>query len=270
MTASWALTVFNGRAGDHNERAMLGARLIGAELQERLSVDPDTVGTPEPPLNANWDAELAAAMPALRRLQERYEQIHADGRRPITALGRCAAALATLPVVARHHPDAAVVWLDAHADLNTPANSTTGFLGGLSLSGTAGLWDSGLGAGVDTGAIVLVGARDIDPPEQELIDRGLIRHVPVGPALVDDLAAAVADRPIYFHLDCDVLDPGIVPTDYTVPDGLSLDDLHAVTTTLSRGKIIGVEIAAFEGAWAGSDELSRPNALLDALTPLWS
>ena len=46
MTASWALTVFNGRAGDHNERAMLGARLIGADLQERLGVDPDLIGPP--------------------------------------------------------------------------------------------------------------------------------------------------------------------------------------------------------------------------------
>jgi len=247
MTASWALTVFSGRAGDHNERAMLGARLIGADLQERLSVAPDLVGTPEPPLNANWDVELAAAMPALRQLQARYEQIYIEGRSPITALGRCAAALATLPVVARHHPGAAVVWLDAHADLNTPANSTTGFLGGLPLSGAAGLWDSGLGAGLDTHGIVLVGARDIDPPEQGLIDRGVIRHVAVGPNLVDDLAAAVGDRAVYFHLDCDVLDPGIVPTDYTVPAGLSLDDLHAVATMLGQTLIIGVEIAELEG-----------------------
>ncbi len=76
--------------------------------------------------------------------------------------------------------------------------------------------------------------------------------------------------PVYFHLDCDVLDPGIVPTDYTVPGGLSLDDLHAVATMLGRSKIIGVEIAEFEGVWPGSDEPVRPTALLDALTPLWS
>ena len=270
MTASWALTVFNGRAGDHNERAMLGARLIGADLQERLGVDPDLIGPPEPPLNANWQVELAAARPALRHLQARYEQIYAEGRLPVTALGRCAAALATLPEVARHHPGAAVVWLDAHADLNTPDNSTTGFLGGLPLSGAAGLWDPGLGTELDTDNVVLVGARDIDPPEQDLIDSEIIRHVPVGPTLVDDLAAAVADRRVYFHLDCDVLDPGIVPTDYIVPGGLSLDDLHAVATMLGRSKIIGVEIAEFEGVWPDRDEPARPTALLDALTPLWS
>ena len=249
---------------------MLGARLIGAELQARLEIDPEVVGTPEPPLNANWDVELAAGMPGLRRLQARYEQIYRAGRLPVTALGRCAAALATLPVVARHHPHAAVVWLDAHADLNTPANSTTGFLGGLPLSGATGLWDSGLGTDLDTDDIVLVGARDIDPPEQDLIDNGVIRHVPVGPTLVDDLADAVADRAVYFHLDCDVLEPGIVPTDYTVPDGLTLDDLHAVAVMLGRNKIIGVEVAEFEGTWADSDEQVRPTALLDALTPLWS
>ena len=35
MTPSWALTVFNGRAGDHNERAMLGrTKIIGVEIAE--------------------------------------------------------------------------------------------------------------------------------------------------------------------------------------------------------------------------------------------
>ena len=249
---------------------MLGARLIGAELQERLEIDPDLFGIPEQPLNANWDVELEAALPGLRRLQGRCEQIYSDGRLPVTALGRCAAALATLPVVARHDPAAAVVWLDAHADLNTPESSTTGFLGGMPLSGAAGLWDPGIGTDLDTDNIVLVGARDIDPPEQDLIDSGIIRHVPVGPMLVDDLAAAVADRAVYFHLDCDVLDPGIVPTDYSVPDGLSLDDLHDVAKMLGRNRIIGVEIAEFEGIWPGSDEPVRPTALLGVLAPLWS
>jgi hypothetical protein len=59
-------------------------------------------------------------------------------------------------------------------------------------------------------------------------------------------------------------------TDNIVPDGLTLDDLHAVATMLGRNKIIGVEIAEFEGTWPDSAAPVRPTALLDALTPLWS
>ena len=55
-----------------------------------------------------------------------------------------------------------------------------------------------------------------------------------------------------------------------MPGGLSLDDLHAVATMLGRSKIIGVEIAEFEGVWPDRDAFVRPTALLDALTPLWS
>ena len=51
----------------------------------------------------------------------------------------------TLPVMARYHPDALVVWFDAHGDLNTPESTTTDYLGGLVLSGPVGMWESGPG-----------------------------------------------------------------------------------------------------------------------------
>ena len=76
------------------------------------------------------------------------DRVFTSGLTPLTASSRCAVALATLPVVAAHRPDAVVVWFDAHADLNTPENTTTGYLGGLAYSGPLGHWDSGLGSGL--------------------------------------------------------------------------------------------------------------------------
>jgi len=119
-----ALTLFNGRAGDHNDRAMAGGPLLAAELADRLDLEPVTIGSPEPALNTDWETELAAAMPALRQLTARCEDVQAAGQVPVTALSRCAVALATIPVVVQHHPDARVVWFDPHADLNTPATTT--------------------------------------------------------------------------------------------------------------------------------------------------
>lgn len=49
----------------------------------------------------------------------RYPVRVLSGVVPVTALTRCAVALATLPLIASHHPDAVVVWFDAHADINT-------------------------------------------------------------------------------------------------------------------------------------------------------
>jgi arginase family enzyme len=263
-----ALTVFNGRAGDHNILGMAGAAAIGEELRHRLVLEPTVIGSPEPALNANWDEELAAALPTLQAMATRYEAIYAASQVPVTALSRCAVALATLPVVARHHPDAVVLWFDAHADLNTPENTSTGYLGGMALGGAIGLWDSGLGGDLAADNVVLGGTRDIDLPEQQLIDNGMITLAAVGPDLIADLRCAVGDRPVYVHLDCDVLEPGIVPTDYRVPGGLTLDDLRAIAELLAMNKVVGIEIGEFETSFEPDGEAFSPAALLDALAPL--
>lgn len=80
----------------------------------------------------------------------------------------------------------------------------------------------------------------------------------------------ISHRPIYFHLDCDVLDPGFMPSDYSVPGGLTLDDLSAVAARLARNPIVGVEIGEFEDH--GNAELARSPAErpVSALGPLLS
>jgi arginase len=267
---SAVITHFAGRAGDHNNRAMQGSGMIAAGLAARLNVDPVVIGTPEPALCTNWDRELAAAEPALRAMAEQYERIFQGGGLPITALSRCAVALATLPIVARHRPDAVVVWFDGHADLNTPQNTTTGYLGGLALSGPLGMWESGLGDGLKPENVILCGARDIDPPEQSLIDHGVITLVEAGPDLPARLRTAIGGRPVYVHIDCDVLEPGIVPTDYLVPGGLTLDDLAAVAEMIARHEVVGIEIGEFEAGEDATGALVHPGPLLDALQPLLS
>lgn len=73
---------------------------------------------------------------------------------------------------------------------------------------------------------------------------------------------------MYFHLDCDVLEPGTVPTDYRVPYGLTFGDLAAVAQRLSHNQIVGIEIAEFEAAASPTDETNYAGALLDALAPM--
>ena len=263
-----ALTHFAGRAGDHNDRAMVGSRELAAAMGASLGVDRVVVGSPEPALSVGWEEELAVAMPTLRKMADRVDEVFGQGLLPVTASSRCAVALATLPVVARYRPDAVVVWFDAHADLNTPDNTSTGYLGGLAFSGPLGLWDSGLGAGLATRNAVLVGARDIDAPEQELIDAGTVALVKVGPSMADDLREVVAGRPVYVHIDCDVLDAGTVPTDYLVPNGMTLDDLYATAQALAEYELVGLEVGELESAADQAHPPTYVSQLLDALDPL--
>ncbi|WP_127841996.1 hypothetical protein [Actinomyces wuliandei] len=68
-------------------------------------------------------------------MREHYQRLLGEGRRPVTASSRCVLSLATVPVVAQQRPDVVVRWLNAHADINTPATTATGYLGGLALAG---------------------------------------------------------------------------------------------------------------------------------------
>jgi arginase len=161
-----------------------------------------------------------------------------------------------------------IVWFDAHGDINTPDTTRSGYLGGLVLTGAAGHWDSGLGGDLDLKDVVLVGARDLDPAETVLIDAGATTLVTAGPNLAQRLRSAIADRAIYVHIDCDVLEPGLVPTEYRVPGGLTFDDLRDACRVLAGNQVVGLEIAELEAAPGDARVASSIAGLLDALEPL--
>jgi hypothetical protein len=84
--------------------------------------------------------------------------------------------MTTLPTVARHAPDAYVLWLDAHGDFNTPGTTTSGFLGGMCLAAACGRWDSGLTEDrLDPAQVILCGARDLDEEESALLEDAGVR-----------------------------------------------------------------------------------------------
>jgi len=61
---------------------------------------------------------------------------------------------------------------------------------------------------------------------------------------------------------------GLVPTDYRVPNGLSLDELSGVASRLAENAVVGVEVAEFEGSWSDTGAPGDPGPLLTALSPL--
>lgn len=263
------INAFQGRAGDRNNLGIPGALALATAIAHRLELPIETIGHPAAALNREWQIELEAAAPDFLRLADHITSQLRTAVKPITVLNRCAAAIATIPRVVAQHPNVCVVWFDAHADLNTPESSTSGYLGGLALSGPAGLWDSGFGNNLDTENIVLVGARDLDPFEVDLIASGKIQLVKAdSPNIAKAVIGAIAGRPIYVHLDCDVLEPGLVPTDFCVGGGFSLESLLSIFTALAKMEIIGIEIAEFQHTWAIGMEPASPAGLIDAIEPL--
>lgn len=259
--------IFAGRTGDRNGLAMQGAAVVGTALADAVGRSPIQIGTPSPPLAEGWEAELEAARAGLLDLRLAVTTALAAGQRPLLTNGRCAASLATLPAVVGARPDAVVVWFDAHGDCNTPEHTTTGYLGGMVLTGAAGRWETGLGSGLDLERVILVGSRDLDPIERRLIDEGVMRLVEAGPDLPARLRAAIGNRPLFMHLDCDVLEPGLVPSEYQVPGGLSLEELAEACAAMAECEVVGLEVAEFEATWPNGAP-GEPDMLVRALAPL--
>jgi arginase len=263
MTGDIALTTYAGPAGDHNDRAMHAVRVLGEAMAQWLNVDAEVIGFPVPSDPQFWDVELERVRGPLGEMAARIDAVMAADQLPVSAITRCAVALATQPIVVRYRPDAVVVWLDAHADINVPGDTKTGYLGGMALSGPLGWWDSGLGAGLAPGHAILVGSRDLDPAEIAHVHGGRVDLVELGPDLDDRLSASIADRPVYFHLDCDVMEPGLFQTDYMVPEGLSLDGLRECAEAVAKHEVLGVEVGEFEG-----DGRATADDLIAALAPM--
>jgi arginase len=116
--------------------------------------------------------------------------------RPLVLGGCCCAHIGAVEGLVSRQGRLAVVWIDAHGDLNTPASSPSGNEWGMPLRM---LLDGGA---VEVADVVLVGARNLDPPEQSFIDRtGLARDAAgIGSALEGTDA-------VYVALDADALDP---------------------------------------------------------------
>ena len=74
----------------------------------------------------------------------------------------------------------------------------------------------------------------------------------------------VDGRPVYLHIDCDVMEPGIVLTDYSVLNGLSLAQLAEAADVLADSEIVGIEISEFEA----EDDAAAEQSAADIFTAL--
>lgn len=151
------------------------------------------------------------------------------------------------------------VYFDAHADFNTPETTLSGMLGGMDVAVAAGLCltrlrlKTGLDPALPTKYIVFGGLRDVDPLEQELLDRSDCTYLSVedirtvSEAIEDEMKrlSRLVDV-IYIHVDMDVLDPSeVAGHPLTAPEGPTSQELAgAIRRMFSCPKAAAIGIAS--------------------------
>ncbi len=240
------------RTSDRDAHGMAGAAALGERLGARA------IGSVGEPRHTAWAEDLRSARGCLLEAGGQLDDAFEAGRVPILLAGSCSVCVTTLPVVARHHPDAWVLWLDAHGDFLTPETTSSQFLGGMCLAGACGIWETGFeGATLDPARVVMFGVRDLEGPERVLLETHGVGTVERPGALADLLDG----RRVFIHLDLDVLDPDVLPASFPAPGGLQLDQLHRLLDLVAGAcDVVGAEVT--------SAHPDQAEALAEVLAPL--
>jgi arginase len=242
-----------------SDRTAGGAR--GAESLA-LALDPGArlIGTPGEPRVSSYEDDLRDSHGCLLEAGGQVEDMLAGGHFPVLTASDCSICMTTFQAVVRHVPDVRVLWLDAHADFNTPRTTVSEFLGGMCLAAACGRWDSGFAPSIEPARVLTCGVRDVEAGERVLLDTA-----GVGNARPSEVVPVLAGEKVYVHLDLDVLDPEVLPAQFAVPGGMSETGLRTLLADVAREcHVVGVELTAFE-APADDEARARRTALVASI-----
>jgi arginase len=197
------------------------------------------------------------------RLADLVETAAEDGATPLVLGGDHSIAVGTVSGMSRmlrkQEKKLGLIWIDAHADMNTPDSSTSGNVHGMPLACCIGIGPaelttiSGYLPKVDPANVALVGLRDVDRAEKPYVQSTGVQAFTMrsideqGLQWVIRQAIQIATTGTAgFHLsfDMDSVDPDEAPGVGTpVPGGLTYREAHlAMEMICDSGKILSIEI----------------------------
>lgn len=281
------------RYDDHLEGPGRGPEaLLEADLVRRLKSTGVTLSAPTEasfPEEERVSGPVAANIGRLgRHTADAVESALKTGDPALVLAGDDTAAVGVMSGVQRIFAGKRIglVWLDAHADFNTPETSISGILAGMPVAIIAGLagpiWRdaAGLISVLPTDQILMVGVRELDEKEQVLLQSTNLRVVTASDLrkgtgfenAVDRLLRSV--DVVTINVDLDVLDPTLVPSASTpARNGLSIRQLARLIRYIhSSGKVATITVTSLNPAHGSRGQRSVETTLsvLEAALPDWT
>ncbi len=206
----------------------------------------------------------------LREMRRKVGEALVLGRIPLVLGGDHAIAAGGVSAALERHDDLALLWIDAHADVNTPATSATGNLHGMPIAALQGLPSGTMGVRDEEWCSLLralgprrlrpdrtawLGLRDVDLQERPRVKAGLgltmsdIDRRGLS-ACVDTLDEFLkGSRHVWVSFDVDALDPILAPgTGTAVRGGLTYREGHLLAELLREKfdagpyELVGVDV----------------------------
>ena len=210
--------------------------------------------------------------------------VAADTTFVLGLLGNCNSSLGMLAGLQQNNvggqqPVVGLIWVDAHGDFNTPETTLSGWLGGMPVAIAAGQClhrlrqKAGLEPAIALENIVMMGLRDVDPLEQELINQANLTTVAAADmvALAPDFKAAVTSLAkrvdlIYLHIDLDILDAADIPGSFFEVTGgpLATELVAPIRYMVANPKVRALGISSFPTREEGREKSLQSAMLLIA------
>jgi arginase len=208
-----------------------------------------------PPQNAKHYREIQRWT---RLLSKRGYEIAQSGAIPIFLGGDHSLTMGSVSAMARHWRELGrelfVLWLDAHADYNTPATTLTANMHGMAAAflcgegGLDGLLGEDVRTSIDPDHLELFGTRSTDKLEKELLR---LRGVSIADMRqIDEFGVSVlirrvidkvqaANGVLHVSFDVDFLDPAVAPgVGTTVPGGATYREAHLIMEMLHDSRLV--------------------------------
>jgi len=185
---------------------------------------------------------------------------HAKAQKlPLTLGGDHSLAMGTISGTLDAYPNACVIWIDAHADLNTIESTESGNIHGMPVSFLLGIGSkvpeySWVKPTLKTNRIVYIGLRDVDAGEKKILKENDIKAFSMhevdkwGIGKVVEMALDHVnpnrDLPIHLSFDVDALDPTVAPSTGTpVRGGLTFREGHYICEAIHEtGLLVALDI----------------------------
>lgn len=194
---------------------------------------------------------------------------------PIVIGGDHSLGLGSICGASKYFDELAVIWIDAHGDINTPETSPTGNIHGMPLGAAMGFGDSSLTElyfsekKVNPKNVYLIGARDLDEGEVNLIKAEGINSYSTNDvrkrginSIIEEILSNLKEKNIenvHLSFDIDCIDAKFVPgTGTPVHDGMTVEEAKtSLQMLLNSGKVKSMDFVEL------NSELENGNNTLD-------
>lgn len=232
-------------------------RKLLSRLQPAITIPVADVPRSRARVNKQDLVFLDAIDDANEKLADAVEETIQRGHLALVLGGDHAIAMGSIAGASRCVEKLGVLWIDTHPDVNTPETSLTGHIHGMPLATAMGFSrdslprSSGMGGRVpmvDPANVALLGIRDIDVAEEDLIvEQGIFAYTMdewhdagILAGLKDAVAHLLGQgvNAIHLEFDVDVLDPGMMPgTGTRYPGGLTIREASQMLRHLGNEEL---------------------------------